>query len=69
MRWAGDIYAQVSAKLEDANVIDTISHAKSVDFDLSAQGQVDLAQGGVSGRIITAMKARARHRDPSFCFW
>jgi hypothetical protein len=54
----------VAAKLDEANVIDTINHAKSVNFDLSAQGQVDLAKSGVSGRIITAMKTRARATTP-----
>ena len=34
--------------------------AKAVNFDLSVQGQVDLSKNKVSGRIITAMKARAR---------
>jgi hypothetical protein len=54
------VISMVGAKLDDANIIDTIQHAKSVNFDLSPQGQVDLAKSGVSGKIITAMKARAR---------
>jgi hypothetical protein len=43
-----------------ASIIDTIQHAKPVNFDLRPQGQVDLAKNGVSGKIVTAMKARAR---------
>jgi hypothetical protein len=58
------VISMVAAKLDEANVIDTINHAKSVNFDLSAQGQVDLAKSGVSGRIITAMKTRARATTP-----
>ena len=54
------VISMVSAKLDDDNVIDTIKNAKSVNFDLTPQGQVDLAKSGVSGRVITAMKARAR---------
>ena len=54
------VISMVSAKLDDDNVIDTIKNAKSVNFDLSPQGQVDLAKSGVSGRVITAMKTRAR---------
>lgn len=54
------IIAMVGAHLDDANIIDTINHAKSVNFDLTPQGQVDLSKSGVSGRVITAMKARAR---------
>ena len=55
-----EVIAMVAAKLDEGNVIDTINHASSVHFDLSPQGQIDLARSGVSGRIITAMKARAR---------
>jgi hypothetical protein len=54
------IISMAGAKLDEANIIDTIQHAKSVNFDLSPQGQVDLAKNGVSGKVITAMKARAR---------
>ncbi len=58
------VISMVTAKLDDANVIDTINHAKSVNFDLTPQGQVDLAKSGVSGKIITAMKTRARGGAP-----
>jgi len=54
------VISMVAAKLDEANVIDTINHAKTVNFDLTPQGQVDLAKSGVSGKIITAMKTRAR---------
>ena len=49
----------VSAGLDEANIIDTIKHAKAVNFDLSVQGQVDLSKAKVTGPVITAMKARA----------
>jgi hypothetical protein len=54
------IISMVEAKLDETNIIDTINHARSVKFDLTPQGQVDLAKSGVTGRIITAMKTRAR---------
>ena len=54
------VISMVAAKLDETNVIDTINHAKAVNFDLTPQGQVDLAKNGVSGRIITAMKTRVR---------
>jgi hypothetical protein len=54
------IISMVAAKLDEANIIDTITHARSVKFDLTPQGQVDLAKNGVSGKVITAMKTRAR---------
>jgi hypothetical protein len=55
-----DVISMVSAKLDEANIIDTIQHSSSVKFDLSAKGQVDLAKNGVKGTIITAMKQRSR---------
>ena len=55
-----DVISMVGAKLDDANIIDTIQHASSVKFDLSAKGQVDLAKNGVKGNIIAAMKQRSR---------
>ncbi len=55
-----DVISMVGAKLDDANIIDTIQHASSVKFDLTAKGQVDLAKNGVKGAIITAMKTRSR---------
>jgi hypothetical protein len=54
------VISMVAAGLDEANIIDTIQHAKSVNFDLSVQGQVNLSKNKVSGRIITAMKSRAR---------
>jgi hypothetical protein len=55
-----DIISMVGAKLDDANIIDTIQHSPSVKFDLTPKGQVDLAKSGVKGTIITAMKLRSR---------
>jgi hypothetical protein len=55
-----EVISMVSAHLDQANILDTIKTAPQVNFDLSAQGQVDLAKNGVSGPIITAMKTRAR---------
>lgn len=54
-----DVISMVQAKLDQANIIDTIQHS-SANFDLTARGQVDLAKAGVNGAIITAMKAKAR---------
>ncbi len=54
-----DVISMVQAKLDQANIIDTIQHS-TTKFDLSAKGQVDLAKAGVNGQIIAAMKAKAR---------
>jgi len=54
-----DVIAMVAAKLDQANIIDTIK-TSSVNFDLSAKGQIDLAKGNVNGTIIQVMKQKAR---------
>jgi hypothetical protein len=54
------VISMVAAGMDDGNIIDTIQHAKSVNFDLSVEGQVELSKNKVSGRVITAMKTRAR---------
>jgi len=55
-----DIISMVAAKLDEANIIDTIKTAGAVKFDLSAHGQIDLAKASVNGKIISAMKEKAR---------
>ena len=55
-----DVISMVAAKLDEANILDTIKTATAVKFDLSAHGQIDLAKGNVNGRIIAAMKAKTR---------
>jgi hypothetical protein len=55
-----DVIAMVQAKLDQANILDTIKTASAVNFDLSAKGQIDLAKASVNGQIIAAMKAKAR---------
>lgn len=50
----------VKANVDEDNIIDTIRHAPAVSFDLSVDGEVNLANNGVKGKILTAMKVRAR---------
>jgi hypothetical protein len=54
------IVDMVSARMDEANILDTIQHAPRVHFDLSVHGQIDLTKHGVDGRVLAAMKARAR---------
>jgi hypothetical protein len=54
------VIAMVQAKLDQANILDNISHASAVNFDLSVAGQVNLSKNGVNGQILMAMKQRAR---------
>jgi len=55
-----DVISMVQAKLDEANIIDTVQHADAVNFDLTPKGQIELAKASVSGRVIAAMKQRAR---------
>jgi hypothetical protein len=55
-----DVIAMVAARLDQANIIDTIKTSGAVNFDLTAKGQIDLAKGNVNGQIIAAMKQKAR---------
>jgi hypothetical protein len=59
------VISMVAAGLDETNIIDTIKHAKAVNFDLSVQGQVDLSKAKVTGPVISAMKARARTPAPA----
>jgi hypothetical protein len=59
------VIEMVAAHIDEGNIIDNIQHAPDVHFDLSVQGQVYLSQHGVSGRVLTAMKTRARSGPPS----
>ncbi len=54
------VIAMVKANLDEDNIIDTIRTAGNVDFDLTVNGQINLAKNGVKGKILTAMKQRAR---------
>ena len=54
------VISLVKAGLDEENIIDTIRNAPSVDFDLSVNGEINLANHGVKGKVLTAMKQRAR---------
>lgn len=49
----------VGSGLDEGILLDMIRQAKSVNFDLGAQGVVQLLQNKVSNRAIAAMRARA----------
>jgi hypothetical protein len=53
----------LKANLDEENIIDTIKTAPAVNFDLSVNGEIKLAQNGVKGKILSAMKTRARQAD------
>jgi hypothetical protein len=55
-----DVIDMVKAHMDEANIIDTIQNAPAVNFDISAQGQIRLSKEGVNGKVLMAMKNRAR---------
>ena len=55
-----DVISMVTAHMDQANIVDTIQHAGTVNFDLSVPAQVKLTHAGVNGQVLLAMKTRAR---------
>jgi hypothetical protein len=53
------IIAMVNSGMDEDTIVKTIAGATAVDFDLSATGQQQLTGGGVSARVLAAMKDRA----------
>jgi tetratricopeptide (TPR) repeat protein len=53
------IIAMVKSGMDEDTIIKTIAAAAAVDFDLSATGQQQLTSGGVSAKVLAAMKDRA----------
>jgi hypothetical protein len=54
------IIKMAKAGVDEDNIIATIREAKAVEFDLSPDGQVQLATSGVKGKILAAMRQRAK---------
>lgn len=53
------VVAMIKAGMDEETVIHAISGADAVDFDLSPAGQHQLSAGGVTPRVLAAMRARA----------
>jgi hypothetical protein len=53
------IIAMVNSGMDEDTIVKTIAGAAAVDFDLTAAGQQQLTSGGVSARVLAAMKTRA----------
>ena len=56
------VIAMVKAGLDDDAIAQAIHGADAIDFDLSPNGQKQLAASGVSTRVLGAMKARTIRR-------
>jgi activator of HSP90 ATPase len=50
--------------VDEDNIVATIRQASHVQFDVSPDGQIDLAKNGVKGKILAAMRDRT-HRTKS----
>jgi hypothetical protein len=55
------IVEMVKSGVDEENVIATIRQAPLVDFDISPDGQIQLAKNGVKGKIVAAMRERSHH--------
>jgi hypothetical protein len=53
------IITMVKAGMDEQTIIQAINGANAIDFDLSPDGQQSLTGGGVSARVLDAMKTRA----------
>jgi len=51
--------------VDEENIIATIRQAPLVQFDISPDGQIELAKNGVKGKILAAMRERARRSKPA----
>ncbi len=60
----GQVIAMVKNGIDDDTIATTVRNAKAVNFDLSSAGQKQLAAGGVSPTVVSAMKARAAQPAP-----
>ena len=56
------VVAMVKSGMEDDTIVQAVRAAKSATFDLTADGQQELASNGVSAPVIAAMKARTTHK-------
>jgi hypothetical protein len=54
------IIDMVKGGVDEENIIATIREAPNVQFDLSPDGQINLAQNGVKGKLLAAMRERSR---------
>jgi hypothetical protein len=54
------VIKMAKAGVDEDNIVATIRGATAVQFDLSPDGLVDLASNGVKGKIVMAMRERAR---------
>jgi tetratricopeptide (TPR) repeat protein len=60
------VITMVKAGMDEETIVNAIRGADAIDFDLSPDGERQLKSGGVSIRVLTAMKARATKRPAAY---
>lgn len=55
-----DVIKMAKAGVDEDSIIASIQDASAVNFDLSPDGLIALAKNGVKGKIVSAMRARAK---------
>ena len=55
-----DIIKMAKAGVDEDSIIAAIQDAAAVDFDLSPDGLIALANNGVKGKVVSAMRTRAK---------
>jgi hypothetical protein len=51
--------------VDEDNLIVTIRQAPHVQFDISPDGQIQLAKNGVKGKILAAIRDRSQRSKPA----
>ncbi len=54
------VIKMAKAGVDEDNIVATIHDATAIDFDLTPDGLVNLASNGVKGKIVSAMRERAK---------
>jgi hypothetical protein len=57
-----DVIKMAKAGVDEDSIIAAIHDAKAVQFDLTPPGLIDLANNGVKGKLVTAMRERSRRQ-------
>jgi hypothetical protein len=61
----GKVIEMFKSGVDEDNIIATIRQSSNVQFDISPDGQIELAKNGVKGKILAAMRERANRARSS----
>src|SRR4029077_7319519 len=61
----GKVIEMFKSGVDEDNIIATIRQSANAQFDISPDGQIELAKNGVKGKILAAMRERARRAKSS----